>query len=332
MSEMTTLESYPPLFRNLNGHSHISDHHNQTVGDSLDSDPLPLIDLQLPDSDKLGAACKNWGIFRLVNHGIPPTLTTQLQDSAKMLFSLPFESKQALFNGPVTYFWGTPALTTSGTALRGALNINWLEGLSVFHSQVSQVGFQDPMINAFRLLLEEYGRHQVRIAKILYGAMSKNLNLDSKQSQIFSEPIGYHRIYRYPVSPNPNELSGMEEHTDSSVLTILHQDQVGGLEFFRDNKWLPVKHVPNTLIVNIGDMMQAASDDEYISVKHRVRVNKDEERFSICYFEFPADGAVIHSSKYKPFTYPEFSAQVQEDIKTVGYKVGLPRFKLHPNS
>ena len=74
-------------------------------------------------------------------------------------------------------------------------------------------------------------------------------------------------------------------------------------------------------------MTQAISDDEYISVKHRVRVNK-EERFSICYFVFPAEGSVVHSSKYKPFTYTDFQEQVQKDTKTLGYKVGLQRFKL----
>jgi len=62
-------------------------------------------------------------------------------------------------------------------------------------------------------------------------------------------------------------------------------------------------------------------------VKHRVKVNKEKERFSICYFVFPAEGSVIQSSKYRPFTYSDFQAQVQQDVKTLGFKVGLERFK-----
>ncbi|KAA8543720.1 hypothetical protein F0562_022103 [Nyssa sinensis] len=89
-----------------------------------------------------------------------------------------------------------------------------------------------------------------------------------------------------------------------------------------------VKPISNTLVVNLGDLMQAMSDDEYKSVKHRVKVNKHEERISIGYFVFPAEDGVIQSSKYKSFTYGDFRAQVQQDLRTIGVKVGLGGFKL----
>ncbi|XP_022730688.1 gibberellin 2-beta-dioxygenase 8-like [Durio zibethinus] len=330
MPEMSkNLESYPPVFRQLNGAPQIAEMKNYSMEDTQDSVPIPLVDLQCLSLDKLEDACKDWGLFRLVDHGIPPSLLSKLQDHAKMLFSLSFESKQALLTSPMSYFWGTPALTPSGAALRGALNINWLEGLNVPLSQLPQLQTEDPRLDGFRRLLEEYGRHLSRIATTLFEAMAKNLNLGPKQSESkLDESTGFIRVYRYPPGSLANEAWGMIAHTDSSVLSIVNEDQVGGLEIFKDNKWLLVNPIPNTLIVHIGDMMQAISDDEYISVKHRVRVKKQEERFSICYFVFPAEGSVIHSSKYKPFTYTDFQEQVQKDTKTLGYKVGLQRFKL----
>lgn len=72
---------------------------------------------------------------------------------------------------------------------------------------------------------------------------------------------------------------------------------------------------------------QAISDDEYKSVKHRVRLNKHKERLSIGYFVFPDDDRLIHSQRYKPFSYSDFRAQIQQDLETVGYKVGLQRFR-----
>lgn len=69
------------------------------------------------------------------------------------------------------------------------------------------------------------------------------------------------------------------------------------------------------------------SDDNFISVTHRVKVNRETERISIGYFVFPAENAVIECAKYKPFTYPDFQAQNELDLKTVGKKIGLPRFK-----
>lgn len=70
------------------------------------------------------------------------------------------------------------------------------------------------------------------------------------------------------------------------------------------------------------------SDDEYKSVKHRVKTKKNRktERHSVCYFVFPKRECVIKSSNYKPFTYSEFEAQVQADVQSHGTKIGLPRF------
>lgn len=108
-----------------------------------------------------------------------------------------------------------------------------------------------------RLLLKEYGRHLARIATTLFEAMAKDLDLDPKQSQSYlAESTGFVRVYRYPSGSMADEAWGMIAHTDSSVLSIVSQDQVGGLEIFKDNKWLLVNPIPNTLIIHVGDMMQ----------------------------------------------------------------------------
>ncbi|KAJ7964210.1 Gibberellin 2-beta-dioxygenase 8 [Quillaja saponaria] len=284
---------------------------------------------------KLGEACKTWGLFRLVNHEIPSTFLSQLLEEAKKLFSMEFETKQGAFNdSPLTYFWGTPALTPSGEALtRGTQNMNWVEGLNVPVNKLSRFQCQQhPVLESFRLVLVEYGNHLSRIATTLFEAMASNLNLHPENSKSYlSLPTGAIRVYRYPQcsNANVNTILGMDVHTDSSILSILNQDQaISGLELLKDDEWLTVAPISNTLIVNIGDMMQAMSDDEYKSVKHRVKVNKHKERISIGYFVFPDDDTVIESTKYKPFTYNDFRAQVQEDIKTCGHKIGLERFKL----
>ncbi|KAE8734856.1 protein YLS7-like [Hibiscus syriacus] len=330
---MSNLESYPPDFHHLNGSPAplLPQLNNHSMEDSSSlSVSIPVVDLQCLSLEKLGQACKEWGLFRLVNHGIPPSLLSKLEEYVKMLFALPFESKQALLTNPFFYFWGTPVLTPSGAALRGALNINWLEGINVPLSQLPQFQSEDPRLEDFRHSLEEYGRHLSRIATALFEAMVKSLNLCPKQSESsLDESTGFVRLYRYPPRSVTDEACGMMEHTDSSVLSIVNQDQVGGLEILKDNKWLLVSPISGTLLVHIGDMMQAISDDQYMSVKHRVRVNKQEERVSICYFVFPAKCSVIRSSKYKPFTYTDFQEQVQNDTKTLGYKVGLDRFKLN---
>ncbi|XP_077216151.1 gibberellin 2-beta-dioxygenase 8-like [Tasmannia lanceolata] len=310
--------SYPTLFRLPNPSQPIPDHPRlQSHEPSLN---LPLIDLHNLNPYQLGEACRDWGFFYLINHEIPLTLYNQVENHAKNLFSFPFESKETQFTHPISYFWGTPALTQT------VQKTNWVEG---FHAPLTQLKhgevLQEPTLESFRCLLEDYGRHMARVARRIFDAMSKNLALDPvKSASYLSESDGLLRVYRYPHCGD--EILGMDAHTDSSVLSILNQDVVGGLQVLRDLKWVDVKPIPGTLVVNLGDMMQAMSSDEYKSVKHRVRVNEKEDRTSICYFVFPLDDSVILSSKYKAFTYNEFRVQVEEDIKSTGFKVGLERF------
>ncbi|PKI72231.1 hypothetical protein CRG98_007368 [Punica granatum] len=165
--------------------------------------------------------------------------------------------------------------------------------------------------------------------------MAEDLGLDQEQKDSYlSESTGFVRVYRYPCCPtgSGNNNWGMDVHTDSSVLTILCQDLVGGLEVSREGEWIRVRPIPGTLIVNLGDMMQAISNDEYKSAIHRVRISERHDRISIGYFVFPGEGVVIRSSNYQPFKYSEFRAQVQMDVKMLGFKVGLERFKIKPNS
>ncbi|KAJ4981711.1 hypothetical protein NE237_032548 [Protea cynaroides] len=135
---------------------------------------------------------------------------------------------------------------------------------------------------------------------------------------------------RYPPCPLPWKVFGLMPHTDSDFLTILYQDQVGGLQLVKDGRWVTVKPNPEALIVNIGDLFQAWSNGVYKSVKHRVMTNGQVERFSVAYFLCPSYDTVIQSYKepqvYRKFSFKEYRDQVQEDVRITGSKVGLPRF------
>ncbi|KAI3444165.1 hypothetical protein Pfo_000830 [Paulownia fortunei] len=346
MTTSGNFESYPPFFRPDQGADHgeqlpKSGSDSESEPDSYsypysysdsDSDSLPVIDFQHMNPENLSEVCREWGMFRLVNHGFPVNLLSQLHDHANKLFSLSFQSKQALLTTPILYFWGSPALTMSGNAQQTGPciqnNLNWLEGLNVPLTKTAQFQYEDSLLESFRSLLEEYGSHQTRLAKTIFSTIAEDLKFPPTKSKSYLSPAtGFLRVYRYLRCPMAEQRWGINAHTDSSVLSILHQDQVGGLQVYKNNKWLDVKPIPDTLIVNLGDMMQAMSNDSYVSVTHRVKVNRQKERISIGYFVFPAEDAVIESSKYKPFTYGDFQAEKELDLKTVGIKIGLPRFR-----
>nr|CAD1828811.1 unnamed protein product [Ananas comosus var. bracteatus] len=225
----------------------------------------------------------------------------------------------------------TPPPRTFG-APRGPIrvkNLNWVEGFHVSLGRCADVAIGGGEFALFRDLVNQYCKHMARIARTIFDAMAIDLKLTGDQSSSYlSEHDGTFRVYRYPRRPENCDNLGMEAHTDSSVLSILNEDDVGGLQILHRGEWLDVKPIADTLIVNLGDMMQGISSDRYKSVEHRVVASPFTERKSLCYFAFPVEDSVIISSTYKPFTYREFKAQVEEDIKATGAKVGLSRFRL----
>uniref|UniRef100_A0ACD5WNB7 Uncharacterized protein n=1 Tax=Avena sativa TaxID=4498 RepID=A0ACD5WNB7_AVESA len=292
---------------------------------------LPTLDLEHDElTEQLVAACRDPGVFRLVNHGVPGDLTARLFRLTRGLLELEPASKSRLPG----YFWGTPALS-----LR-VKELNWVEGLHV-HAALSSPAEGDDARDAYsaftKTVTEEYVPHMARIARKLFDALavSKELCLDAEQrTSYLEERGGTFRAYRYPARDPAAAVQymGMEPHTDSSVMSILNQDLIGGLQVLRDGSagWRRVRPVEGTLVVNLGDMMQAMSGDAYRSAVHRVVApsSPGTERMSLCYFAFPEEDAVIchPSGCYRGFSYREFRKQVQADIKATGAKVGLARF------
>ncbi|OIW02580.1 hypothetical protein TanjilG_24031 [Lupinus angustifolius] len=330
---MNNLESFPPHFRNLSHHQPPSPAPEDGGNPTKYLESLPIIDLEnlSNDKNKVEEACKNWGLFRLVNHGIPSSLLSQLHEQTKQVFFLSYESKHASCDGSnVNYFCGSTALTPSGTTIPTERhNTNFFEGFGIPSDQLSKFHPQLPDLESFRVLLVEYEKHMSRIATTLFERFVKNLELEMEESKYnLEDKTGLFRVYRYLHCSDPDGGLGLAVHTDSSVLTILNQeDEVSGLEVLRDHQWLTVKPISNTLIVNIGDLMQAISDDKYKSALHRVKVDKHKDRVSIAYFMYSGEGVKVESSKYRSFTANQYLAQVQQDIETIGHKIGLSRFK-----
>lgn len=160
MTNSENFSTYPPYFR-PNHHPTGNSPETETESDSHPKpDPLtrsaalPVIDFEALNPEYLSRVCREWGMFRLTNHGVPTELLSQLDDHSNKLFSLDFESKQSLPTAPVLYFWGTAAITMAAdsekqTALY-AHNINWLEGFNVPLSKISHSQYEDPVLESFR--------------------------------------------------------------------------------------------------------------------------------------------------------------------------------------
>ncbi|PON60939.1 Oxoglutarate/iron-dependent dioxygenase [Parasponia andersonii] len=339
------IDSNPPLldhFGALLRHSsstlqttECNGHYNGVV---MEECQLPLIDLSgLKSHDRweqaecakaISKASSDWGFFQVVNHGISSELVKKMRKEQMNLFEAPFEQKATsrLLND--SYRWGTPTATRPN-------QFSWSEAFHIPLTKISDEACYGEF-SSLREVTEEFAAAMSNLARLLAGVLVENLGHRREVlGEICDDSTCFLRLNHYPACPVSSEIFGLVPHTDSGFLTILCQDQVGGLQLMKDFKWVSVKPNQEALIVNIGDLFQAWSNDVYKSVQHRVMANK-MERYSIAYFLCPSYDSLIGSCRepsiYRKFTFREYRMQVQDDVKKIGRKVGLSRFLVQDES
>ncbi|HZD53825.1 MAG TPA: 2OG-Fe(II) oxygenase family protein [Woeseiaceae bacterium] len=279
---------------------------------------IPVIDianLEAPESlAAIDTACREWGFFQAVNHGIDPAAIAALAAAMRGFFAQPTNVKRRI-SRTADNPWGfyDQELTKNtrdwkevydfGPADDGAIVPQWPEWMPEFEPAVRNYYAQCERL-AFRLL----------------AALSLNLGLPAPElEQHFGAAhTSFLRLNYYPICPRPARPEGLatttdgylgvNHHTDAGVLTILLQDEQPGLEIFRHDSWHLVEPRSDALVVNIGDIVQVWSNDMYRASLHRVLTSPVADRHSAPYFlnpSYKADYAPLPStvSKHKPARY-----------------------------
>lgn len=105
--------------------------------------------------------------------------------------------------------------------------------------------------------MKEFAAAMSKLARLLAGVLAESLGHRREVLEdICDESTCFLRLNHYPACPVSSEIFGLVPHTDSGFLTILCQDQVGGLQLMKDFKWVSVKPNQEALIVNLGDLFQ----------------------------------------------------------------------------
>ncbi|XP_047310963.1 protein SRG1-like [Impatiens glandulifera] len=264
--------------------------------DDDDDLSIPIIDLGMlmsgDDQDheieinKFDSACKEWGFFQVLNHGVSLMLMEKVKEEMGEFFKLPMEEKKKYWQQPGGLEgFGQHFVVSDGQKL------DWGD---MFWIITSPIFLRNPSLfpslpQSFRETMEVYSNEMNKIATKLFGKMAKALKIEGgDMDEMFEGGMQSMRMNYYPPCPQPELAIGLSPHSDSTGLTILFQaNETVGLEIMKNSKWISVKPLPGTFIVNIGDIMEIVSNGAYRSILHRARVNSSKERLSIATFHNP---------------------------------------------
>jgi isopenicillin N synthase-like dioxygenase len=268
---------------------------------------LPAISLLDPDAaPKLDAALREFGFFELVDHGLPSTLIDAAFDASRRFFALPEPTKalwhierspfkhgfdpigwQALdpdrpFDLKESFYVGAGRDADDPVVRAGALN----QGPNQWPDETEYTA-----LAGFRVACERYADHAQALVQRLLRLCAQALALAPGHFEASTRaPTCTLRLLHYPPqaasgSGLPGQL-GCGAHTDWGALTLLAQDDAGGLQVqTRGGEWFDLLPRPQALVVNAGDMMPRWTNDRWRSAPHRV-VNRraGARRYSIAYF------------------------------------------------
>jgi len=302
---------------------------------SMTDDPtseVPIIDVAPLVADAgdqeavaaaMGRACSENGFFYVIGHGVSEDLNRRLEELSHAFFAQDVETKLEIRMALAGKAWrgffpvgdeltsGKPdvkeglyfgqELSEDDPRVRVGLP---LHGPNLFPTGVP--GFGDTVLE-YMAALTDLGHALMRGV-----ALSLGLEPGYFRERYMADPLTLFRIFHYPpVTPNPeaDEQWGVGEHTDYGVLTILKQDDVGGLQVKTGSRWIDAPPVPDSFVCNIGDMLARLPRGLYRSTPRRVQNVSGRSRYSFPFFFDPGFDAQVEaidlSGKYVPEDGPE---------------------------
>lgn len=287
-------------------------HRHMEAASAVDSGSIPVLDLDpsmnpLPHLRRL---CSEWGAFQVVNHGVPSRLLEEMKEAGLRFFCSPTEAKLQYACDP-----GSAATEGYGSRMlsKGEGVLDWRD---YFDHHTLPESRRDPSRwpdspENYRDVVLEYSDNMKFLAQRLLSMISESLNLPhSCIEDAIGEAYQNITISYYSPCPQPELALGLQSHSDMGAITLLIQDDVGGLEVFKDGQWVLAKPLSDAIIVVLADQTEILTNGIYKSAVHRAIVNADRARISVATFYDPAKTRSISPApqlvtEHSPLKYRE---------------------------
>lgn len=274
----------------------------------VENNNIPIIDIselvansprKLDVAKEINLACREYGFFYVINHGVCEQLEDRLENLSRQFFSQPVEVKNQIrmdLGGRAWrgYFPVGGELTSGrpdmkeGIYFGAELNDEHplvqlktpLHGANLFPDNIAMAMFKETVL--------EYIDVMTRLGHTIMSGVALSLNLNENYfAELYNKnPLPLFRIFNYPARDNDTNSWGVGEHTDYGILTILKQDNLGGLQVKSKSRWIEAPPVAGTFVCNIGDMLERMTAGLYKSTPHRVKSQR-KDRLSFPFFFDP---------------------------------------------
>lgn len=279
---------------------------------------VPVIDIsalvqhtseQQKVADAIGEACRTHGFFYIIGHDVSEQLQHQLEVQSQAFFAQEVAQKNEI------------KMALAGKAWRGYFPVG--DELTSGKPDIKEglyfgieLGPDDPRVlaelplhganlfpqdmPAFRQTVLEYMDAMTTLGHTLMRGIALSLGLEANffNDHYTGDPLTLFRIFNYPYHPQQEQeeqLWGVGEHTDYGVLTILKQDDAGGLQVKSQSNWIDAPPIPHSFVCNIGDMLDRLTKGFYRSTPHRVLNTSKRDRLSFPFFFDPSFEAAIEA-------------------------------------
>ncbi len=307
------------------------------------SQSLPIVDLSglaaAAEAGDAGAlaqlggafdtACREFGFCYIVNHGVPAEVRQAAFAQSAAFHALPLKEKQRIrINAAHRGYMGMASSVIVTSSIEKATKPNLSESFMLMH-EVAPGAEMGPLdgpnqwparpaefraaITAYDTALRGLGQHMTRMIAVALGLPPAGLDA------YFQRPTTFLRLLHYPPSPPDADAKqyGSAPHTDYGFITILAQDNRGGLQVrSRGHSWIDATPIEGAFVLNIGDMGSRWSNGRWRSTPHRVINRSGEDRYSLPYFyDMAADVAVAPlppcvtvetPAQFPPVTYGDY--------------------------
>jgi isopenicillin N synthase-like dioxygenase len=278
------------------------------------------------------SAYGTWGFGYLIGHPIDHTLIDAVFEQSRTFHAQPSTAKNKILvnkqhRGFIPFKGSTDVNSSVETVTKPnqSESLMLLRDLPADHPEVLAGNYlaganQWPSdLPNFVNVMTQYQQEMWKFSGQLIDVIARALNDDGSMHEAFESPTTWLRLLHYPPQDpqSPSDEFGSAPHTDFGAITLLAQDDVGGLSVKTpEGEWVDVPPMPHAFVMNVGDMLHRWSNGRLLSTPHRVTNRSGLERYSVPFFFDPNVTTVIeplpscvdsvHPPLFTPLTFGDF--------------------------